>query len=62
MSRYAWRAPAWVNIDEGLGASLHGTEHVTAPLAYLRLHGRNYKNWFSSKNHDEPPGCGSVPD
>ena len=45
---------AWVNIDEPrLGASLHGTDHVTAPLAYLRLHGRNYKKWFNSKSRDE---------
>ncbi len=45
---------AWVNIDEPrLGASLHRTEHVTAPLAYMRLHGRNYKKWFNSKNRDE---------
>lgn len=45
---------AWVNIDEPrLGASLHGTDYVTAPLAYLRLHGRNYKHWFHSKNRDE---------
>jgi uncharacterized protein YecE (DUF72 family) len=45
---------ACVNIDEPrLGASLHGTEYVTAPLAYLRLHGRNYKKWFNSKNRDE---------
>ena len=45
---------AWVNIDEPrLGASLHGTEYVTGPLAYLRLHGRNYKKWFNSKNRDE---------
>jgi uncharacterized protein YecE (DUF72 family) len=45
---------AWVNIDEPrLGASLHGTGYVTAPLAYLRLHGRNYKKWFNSKNRDE---------
>ncbi|HZQ42358.1 MAG TPA: DUF72 domain-containing protein [Acidobacteriaceae bacterium] len=45
---------AWVNIDEPrLGASLHSTDHVTAPLAYLRLHGRNYKKWFHSKNRDE---------
>jgi uncharacterized protein YecE (DUF72 family) len=45
---------AWVNIDEPrLGASLHGTEYVTAPWAYLRLHGRNYKKWFNSKNRDE---------
>lgn len=45
---------AWVNIDEPrLGASLHGTDYVTAPHAYLRLHGRNYKKWFNSKNRDE---------
>jgi uncharacterized protein YecE (DUF72 family) len=45
---------AWVNIDEPrLGASLHNTNYVTAPLAYLRLHGRNYKHWFNSKNRDE---------
>ncbi len=45
---------AWVNIDEPrLGASLHGTDYVTAPLAYLRLHGRNYKKWFNSSNRDE---------
>jgi len=45
---------AWVNIHEPrLGASLHDTDYVTAPLAYLRLHGRNYKKWFNSKNRDE---------
>lgn len=45
---------AWVNIDEPrLGASLRGTEYVTAPLARLRLHGRNYKKWFNSKSRDE---------
>lgn len=45
---------AWVNIDEPrLGASLHNTEYVTAPLAYLRLHGRNYKKWFNAANRDE---------
>ena len=45
---------AWVNIDEPrLGASMQGTDYVTAPIAYLRLHGRNYKKWFNSKNRDE---------
>ena len=45
---------AWVNIDEPrLGASLHDTEYVTAPLPNQRLHGRNYKKWFNSKNRDE---------
>lgn len=45
---------AWVNIDEPrLGASLHNTNYVTAPIAYLRLHGRNYQKWFNSNDRDE---------
>lgn len=45
---------AWVNIDEPrLGASLHNTNYVTAPIANLRLHGRNYKKWFNSNSRDE---------
>lgn len=44
---------AWVNIDEPKIGGLHNTDYVTAPLAYLRLHGRNYKKWFHSKNRDE---------
>lgn len=36
-----------------MGASLHGTEYVTAGLAYLRPHRRNYKKWFNSKNRDQ---------
>ena len=35
------------NIDQPLlGRSLGATEHVTAPIAYVRLHGRNYEHWF----------------
>ncbi|MGA2856400.1 MAG: DUF72 domain-containing protein [Candidatus Sulfotelmatobacter sp.] len=35
------------NIDQPLlGRSLAPTEHVTAPIAYVRLHGRNYSEWF----------------
>lgn len=39
---------AFCNIDQPLvGNSLPPTEHVTNPhLAYIRLHGRNRKNWF----------------
>jgi uncharacterized protein YecE (DUF72 family) len=44
---------AWANIDEPNIGGLHGTDHVTAPLAYLRLHGRNSKKWFHSQNRDE---------
>jgi uncharacterized protein YecE (DUF72 family) len=36
------------NIDQPvLGRSLAPTEHVTAALGYVRLHGRNYENWFA---------------
>lgn len=45
---------AWVNIDEPrLGSSLHNTEYVTGSLAYMRLHGRNYKKWFHSTSRDD---------
>lgn len=37
-----------------LGASLHGTDYVTAPIAYLRLRGRKLQEmWFNTKNRDE---------
>lgn len=43
---------AFCNIDQTrLGETLEGTEYVTAPLAYLRLHGRS-KEWFTAKNRD----------
>lgn len=45
---------AFCNIDQPrLGKSITGTDIVTAPFSYLRLHGRNYKNWFNSKNRDQ---------
>jgi uncharacterized protein YecE (DUF72 family) len=35
------------NIDQPLlGRSLGPTEHVTSGVGYVRLHGRNYENWF----------------
>ncbi len=44
---------AFCNIDQTrLGETLEGTEYVTAPLAYLRLHGRS-KQWFQAKDRDE---------
>ncbi len=37
------------NIDQPLlGRSLGPTEHVTSGVGYVRLHGRNYENWFDS--------------
>ena len=38
---------AFCNVDQPvIGDSLRPGSHVTAPVGYLRLHGRNYKNWF----------------
>jgi uncharacterized protein YecE (DUF72 family) len=42
------------NIDQPvLGRSLAPTQHVTAPIAYVRLHGRNYSEWFDSDNRND---------
>lgn len=43
----AQRHVAFCNIDQPLfGNSMEPTAEVTAPLAYVRLHGRNHKDWF----------------
>jgi uncharacterized protein YecE (DUF72 family) len=45
---------AFCNIDQPLlGNSLPPTEHVTTPLAYVRLHGRNSDQWFDSDNGND---------
>jgi uncharacterized protein YecE (DUF72 family) len=37
------------NIDQPvIGRSIKPTENVTSPVGYVRLHGRNYKEWFTS--------------
>jgi uncharacterized protein YecE (DUF72 family) len=42
------------NIDQPrLGKSLGGTSHVTAAVGYVRLHGRNYKEWFQVDNRND---------
>lgn len=41
---------SFCNIDQPLiGRSLEATEHVTAPVGYVRLHGRNYDQWFEAE-------------
>lgn len=38
------------NIDQPLfRRSVRPAAHVTSTIGYVRLHGRNYRNWFSSK-------------
>jgi len=42
------RQLAWVNIDQPvIGSSIAPGQVVTSAIAYLRLHGRNYQNWFN---------------
>jgi uncharacterized protein YecE (DUF72 family) len=37
----------FANIDQPvIGQSIPLTSHVTSSIAYLRVHGRNYQNWF----------------
>ncbi|HUJ12463.1 MAG TPA: DUF72 domain-containing protein, partial [Thermoanaerobaculia bacterium] len=39
---------AWVNLDQPLfHESVKPADTVTGPLAYVRLHGRNYEKWFA---------------
>ena len=42
------------NIDQPLlGRSLAPSEHVTSGIGYIRLHGRNYEQWFEHEHaHD----------
>jgi len=41
------RSIAFCNIDQPIFKdSIEASDHVTAPLAYVRFHGRNYDNWF----------------
>ncbi|HST08919.1 MAG TPA: DUF72 domain-containing protein [Terriglobales bacterium] len=45
---------AFCNIDQPtLGRSLAPTEHVTSKLGYVRLHGRNYRDWFNSDDRND---------
>ena len=54
LASFAQKNVAFCNIDQPLlGSSLAPTEHVTAPLAYVRLHGRNYSEWFDSDNRND---------
>lgn len=54
LSRLAERGVGFCNIDQPhLGASLRATEHVTSPIGYVRLHGRNYKEWFHADNRND---------
>ncbi len=45
---------SFCNIDQPLiGRALEATEHVTAPVGYVRLHGRNYDQWFEAEKSED---------
>jgi uncharacterized protein YecE (DUF72 family) len=47
---FAERNVSFCNIDQPqIGRSLAPTMHVTAPVGYIRLHGRNYDQWFEAE-------------
>ena len=50
---FAQESVGFCNIDQPLlGRSLRPTEHVTSPIGYIRLHGRNYEHWFADQASD----------
>jgi uncharacterized protein YecE (DUF72 family) len=54
LAAFTQKNVAFCNIDQPvLGHSLAPTQHVTAPIAYVRLHGRNYDQWFDSDNRND---------
>jgi len=54
ITHFEQRNVSFCNIDQPLiGLALEATEHVTAPVGYVRLHGRNYDQWFEAQNRDD---------
>ena len=54
LAEFARQNVAFCNIDQPvLGKSLAPTEHVTAAVGYVRLHGRNYQQWFNSDDRND---------
>jgi uncharacterized protein YecE (DUF72 family) len=54
LARLAEDGVGFCNIDQPhLGKSIRETQHVTSPVGYVRLHGRNYKEWFHAGNRND---------
>jgi uncharacterized protein YecE (DUF72 family) len=54
LAEFERRNVAFCNVDQPqIGRSLAATEYVTSPLGYVRLHGRNYDQWFEAENRDD---------
>jgi uncharacterized protein YecE (DUF72 family) len=51
VSYFAERNVSFCNIDQPqIGRALEPATHVTAAVGYVRLHGRNYEQWFEAEN------------
>ena len=54
LAAFAQKNVGFCNVDQPLlGRSLAPTEHVTSGVGYVRLHGRNYEQWFDSDNRND---------
>ena len=54
MAEFARLNAGFCNIDQPtIGRSLEPTEHVTSPIGYVRLHGRNYEQWFEADRGED---------
>ncbi len=50
LASFTQKDVGFCNIDQPvLGRSLAPTEHVTGAIGYVRLHGRNYEQWFADQ-------------
>jgi uncharacterized protein YecE (DUF72 family) len=50
VEEFTARGVGFVNIDQPmLGKAIRGTAYTTSMIGYVRLHGRNYKQWFESE-------------
>jgi len=48
------RGVGFCNIDQPvIGQSVAPSDRATAPVGYVRLHGRNYEHWFTENDHPE---------
>jgi len=54
LNYFTERNVAFCNIDQPLiGRALEAREHVTSPVGYVRLHGRNYDQWFEAEKGED---------
>src|SRR6202167_5217873 len=54
LTAFAQKNVGFCNIDQPvLGRSLAPTDHGTGAIGYVRLHGRNYAQWFDSENRND---------